>query len=256
MIETSLNRTAFVLAGGGSLGAVQAGMLAELIAAGVRPDLIVGVSAGALNGAFLTYDPSSEMVEHIAGMWRNVSTREALGLSWRSLLGVFGFRGHLADSRGLAAILRRELPYQAFDAARVPLYVVAADETTGDEVVLSNSNVLDAVLASTAIPGVLPAGAGRGAQPRRRRDCQRYSERNHRPSRSHPPYQSCPVALPASPLRFPATRSAAPCTRSPCSERASCVRTTSATQIWCCCASCRPCARSSTPHTTTLGGPR
>ncbi|MEO7385741.1 MAG: patatin-like phospholipase family protein [Gammaproteobacteria bacterium] len=154
MIDKSVGRTAFVLAGGGSLGAVQAGMLAELIGAGVRPDLIVGVSAGALNGAFLAHEPSPEMVERIASLWRSVSTREALGLSWRSLLGVFGVRGHLADARGLAAILRRELPYQEFDGARVPLHIVAADEATGEEVVLSSGNVLEAVLASTAIPGV------------------------------------------------------------------------------------------------------
>ena len=45
-------RTAFVLAGGGSLGALQVGMLAEILEAGERPDLIVGASAGAINGAF------------------------------------------------------------------------------------------------------------------------------------------------------------------------------------------------------------
>ena len=148
------NKTAFVLAGGGSLGAVQAGMLLELIAEGVKPDLIVGVSAGALNGAFLAFDPSPSTAENIAGLWRRVTTREALGLTWRSLLGLVGLRGHVADSRGVRAILERELPYRTFDAARVPLYVVAADEASGAEVLLKEGSVLDAVLASTAIPGV------------------------------------------------------------------------------------------------------
>lgn len=146
--------TAFVLAGGGSLGAVQAGMLLELMGAGVRPDLVVGVSAGALNGAFLAFDPSLAMAERIADLWRRVTTREALGLTWRSLLGVLGLRGHVADSRGVRAILERELPYRTFDATRVPLHVVAAEETTGVEVLLNMGSVLDAVLASTAIPGV------------------------------------------------------------------------------------------------------
>lgn len=146
--------TAFVLAGGGSLGAVQAGMLAELIASGVRPDLIVGVSAGALNGAFLAFDPSPAMVERISELWRRVTTREALGLSWRSLFGVFGKRGHLADSCGLRAILERELPYRKFDAARIPLHIVAAEEATGSEVLISQGDVLQAILASTAIPGI------------------------------------------------------------------------------------------------------
>jgi NTE family protein len=146
--------TALVLAGGGSLGAVQAGMLLELLETGIRPDLIVGVSAGALNGAFLAFDPSVSMAERIAELWRRITTREALGLTWRSLLGLLGLRGHVADSRGVRGILERELPYRTFDAARVPLHVVAAEETTGAEVLLSKGNVLEAVLASTAIPGV------------------------------------------------------------------------------------------------------
>jgi NTE family protein len=146
--------TAFVLAGGGSLGAVQAGMLIELIAAGVRPDLIVGVSAGALNGAFLAFDPSPSMVERIADLWRRVTTREALGLTWRSIFRLAGFSGHVADARGVRGILQRELPYQTFDAARVPLHIVATEEATGAEVVLNRGSVLEAVLASAAIPGV------------------------------------------------------------------------------------------------------
>jgi len=146
--------TAFVLAGGGSLGAVQAGMLLELMGAGERPDLVVGVSAGALNGAFLAFDPSVAMAERIAELWRRVTTREALGLTWRSLLGLLGIRGHVADSRGVRAILERELPYRTFDATRVPFHVVAAEETTGAEVLLNKGSVLEAVLASTAIPGV------------------------------------------------------------------------------------------------------
>jgi NTE family protein len=148
------DRTAFVLAGGGSLGAVQAGMLLALTAEGVRPDLIVGVSAGALNGAFLAFDPSLSTVHIIARLWRNVTTREALGLTWRSLFGLFGLRGHLADCRGVRAILERELPYRTFESARVPLVIVAADETTGAEVLLKEGDVLEAVLASTAIPGI------------------------------------------------------------------------------------------------------
>jgi NTE family protein len=149
-----VTRSAFVLAGGGSLGAVQAGMLLELIAAKVHPDLIIGVSAGALNGAFLAYDPSPSTAELIAELWRRISTREALGLSWRSFLGVIGLRGHIADARGLKGLLDRELPYREFSATQVPLHIVAADEASGAEVLLSSGNVAEAVLASTAIPGV------------------------------------------------------------------------------------------------------
>jgi len=146
--------TAFVLAGGGSLGAVQAGMLVELVASGVQPDLVVGVSAGALNGAFLAYDPSISMVERIAHLWRRVKTREALGLTWRSLFGLLGNRGAIADARGVRNLLERELPYRSFEVTKVPLHIVAADEITGAEVLLNKGDVVQAVLASTAIPGV------------------------------------------------------------------------------------------------------
>lgn len=149
-------RRAFVLAGGGSLGAVQAGMLRELIESGVTPDLIVGVSAGAINGAFLAHDPTLATVEHMLQVWSRVRTREALGLGWRVALGLLGLRNHLATADGLRRLLERELPFRRFDETRVPLHLVAADHETGDEVVLDEGEVIDAVLASTAIPGVFP----------------------------------------------------------------------------------------------------
>jgi len=146
-----------VLAGGGSLGAVQAGMLAELIANGLRPDLVVGVSAGALNGAFLAHDPTLAMIERMTALWAGVRTRDVLGLSPASLLALIGLRGHFAHARGVRRLLERELPYRRIEAARVPLHVVAAEQGTGLEVLLSQGDLIEAVLASTAIPGVFPA---------------------------------------------------------------------------------------------------
>lgn len=150
------DRHAFVLAGGGSLGAVQVGMLAELVANGLRPDFIVGVSAGALNGAFLAYQPTPAMIERMCALWGRVRTRDVLPLSFGSLLGLFGGRGYVATARGLRSLLERELPFRQFGATQVPLFIVAADQQTGDEVLLTEGDVIDAVLASTAIPGVYP----------------------------------------------------------------------------------------------------
>ncbi len=145
-----------MLAGGGSLGAVQVGMLAELLGAGVRPDVIVGVSAGALNGAFLAFDPSLDMVEQMAVLWSRMTTREVLGLSWRSLLGLLGLRDHIASPLGLRSLLKRELPYRTFAETAVPLHVVCAELVTGEAVVISSGEVTEAIIASTAIPGVFP----------------------------------------------------------------------------------------------------
>jgi len=156
VVDSAATRTAFVLAGGGSLGAVQVGMLAELTTAGERPDLIVGVSAGAINSAFFAREPSIRTVEQMADLWRTITTRRALGLSWRSLLGVVGVRDHVASLAGLRSLLTDQLSYRDFAGASVPLYIVCAELITGEEVVVSRGLVIEAVLASVAIPGVFP----------------------------------------------------------------------------------------------------
>ena len=137
-------------------------MLAEILGAGVRPDIIVGVSAGALNGAFLACEPSIDMARRMAELWARMSTREALGLSWRSLLGLLGLRDHVGNPQGLRALLRHELPLQTFAQTAIPLYVVCSDLVTGDEVVISEGDIAEAVIASTAIPGIFPSVAREG----------------------------------------------------------------------------------------------
>jgi NTE family protein len=155
--EATTPETAWVLSGGGSLGAVQVGMLAELIAEGVRPDFIVGVSAGALNGAFLAHNPCADTVTRMATLWSEITTREVLGLSWRSMLGMLGLRDHVASAQGLRNLLLRELPYRIFSESSIPLHLVCTDLITGEEVVISEGDVIEAVIASTAIPGVFPS---------------------------------------------------------------------------------------------------
>lgn len=148
--------TAFVMTGGGSLGAIQVGMLAELLRSGVRPDFIVGVSAGAINGAFLAHEVSAGGVERLAALWSATTTREALGLSWRSVLGVLGMRGHVGDPRGLRALLARAFRARRFDQLALPFHVVCAELITGEAVVLSSGELIEAVVASAAIPGIFP----------------------------------------------------------------------------------------------------
>jgi NTE family protein len=147
---------AFVLSGGGSLGAIQVGMLLELEAAGLRPDIVIGVSAGAINGAFYAHAPGPGALAAMSELWSRVSTRQIMGLSWRSLLGVLGLRDHLSSANGLRSLLERHLPYRDFSETALPLHVLCAELVTGREVVLSQGSVIDAILASAAIPGVFP----------------------------------------------------------------------------------------------------
>lgn len=150
--------TAFVFSGGASLGPVQVGMVDALYARGIRPDALVGCSVGAINAAFLAArPPTAATVAALAERWRAV--RRAMVFPVRALTGMRGLLGrgdHLVPPDGLRAQLGADLTGLDFADLALPLHVVAADVVTGEEVRLSTGPVLEAVLASTAIPGLLP----------------------------------------------------------------------------------------------------
>ena len=67
-------RTAFVLSGGGNLGALQVGMLRALAEADVVPDVVVGCSVGSLNGAAYAGAPTSAGVRRLEDHWRTTTS--------------------------------------------------------------------------------------------------------------------------------------------------------------------------------------
>ncbi|WP_410952443.1 patatin-like phospholipase family protein [Pseudomonas sp. S1(2024)] len=71
-------QTAIVFAGGGSLGAVQVGMLRALVEAEVQFDMVVGASVGAINGAYFAARPNAQGVETLAEFWRGLSRTESM----------------------------------------------------------------------------------------------------------------------------------------------------------------------------------
>ncbi|HSA70163.1 MAG TPA: patatin-like phospholipase family protein [Burkholderiales bacterium] len=148
--------TAFVLAGGGSIGAVQVGMLRELLAHGVTPDLVVGSSVGAINGAYLAGAPGLEGVQRLETIWRDLQRRQVFPITWRSMMGAITRRSSLVDPGGLRRLLEAHLPYEELERAAIPLHVVATDLLVGSLVKLSSGSAVDAVLASCAIPGAFP----------------------------------------------------------------------------------------------------
>ena len=145
-----------MLAGGGSIGAVQVGMLRELLAAGVAPDVVVGSSAGAINGAYLAGAPSLEGIRRLEAIWRGLARRQVFPITLRSMIGAIARRGPLVDPGGLRGLLEAHLPYRELESAAVPLHVVATDLLGGGLVRLSSGSAVDAVLASCAIPGAFP----------------------------------------------------------------------------------------------------
>lgn len=150
--------TAFVLSGGGNLGAVQVGMLQALADRGVVPDLLVGTSVGAINAAFLAAGPSPARVEELAAIWRQTRRADVFPTSSprAAVRAVTGRSNAFVDPRALRRLVERSVRYARIEDAGWPLAIVATEVTTGAEVVLRHGDVVDAVLASAAIPSVFP----------------------------------------------------------------------------------------------------
>jgi NTE family protein len=151
-------RTAFVLSGGASLGAIQVGMLRALYEHGIAPDLLVGTSAGALNASFVAARPPTVTTANQLGrVWTAMRREEIFPMAMRTLLsGVSSRHDHLVPDRGLRRVLSRHIELEALEHAAIPLHLVAFDVMSGREVLLSEGPALEAMLAASAIPGVLP----------------------------------------------------------------------------------------------------
>lgn len=149
-------KTAFVFAGGGSLGAVQVGMLGELLKAGERPDFVVGASVGALNACYFAGSPDPDGVARLADIWRRLKGADIFPLSLRGALGWLGGAGSLFDPSGLRRVIGAHLPFRNLEDAAIPVHVVATD-LGGVSVCLSSGPASEAVLASAAIPIVFPS---------------------------------------------------------------------------------------------------
>jgi NTE family protein len=145
-------KTAFVLAGGGSLGAIQAGMMHSLAARGVVADMVVGSSVGALNGAYYAGAPTLAGVQQLETIWRGLQRRDVFPVTWRTLFGFLRRRDFLVGSGGLRQLVDTHLPYRNLQDAKIPIHIVATDILTGSTVVLSEGPAADAILASAAIP--------------------------------------------------------------------------------------------------------
>jgi NTE family protein len=149
--------TAFVFSGGGSLGAVQVGMLLALADHGVAPDLLAGTSVGALNAAWTAASPGADGARALAEIWSRLRRRDIFPASpLRLAAAVSGRRDHLVSAAGLRNVIEAHLPFRLLEDAPVPLTVIATELMTGIEVALERGPAVPAILASAAIPGVFP----------------------------------------------------------------------------------------------------
>lgn len=150
-------RLAFVFAGGGSLGAVQVGMLLALTEFGIRPDLVIGSSVGAINAAYYSACPTSEGVQRLATFWIGLRRADVFPLApLQGALGALNRRNSLLSSSALRAVIAHAIPFRDLSEAVIPCHVVATDAISGEAVVLSTGDPVDVLLASTAIPAIFP----------------------------------------------------------------------------------------------------
>src|SRR5690242_1783196 len=91
-------RVAFVLSGGGSLGATQVGMLRALFEAGIEPDMLVGTSVGSVNSAWVGAWPALDGIDKLAEIWRGLRRDDVFPLGWTAAMGLLGRGKHLISN--------------------------------------------------------------------------------------------------------------------------------------------------------------
>ncbi len=153
---------ALVLSGGGNRGPLQVGVIRALLASGVTPQMIVGSSAGALNGVFLAIEPNMAGADRVAEMWREAGRRKVIHTGplqtvWQLLRG----SDHVMENTTLAAFIRSVLPpnVRVFGDLKLPFYVTIAHWMTralylyGDD---PQGDLTQALVTSAAVPGYFP----------------------------------------------------------------------------------------------------
>ena len=167
--KTPIN-IALVLGGGGTKGLAHLGVLHELEQAGIYPDLIVGCSSGGIVGALYADNPDIKALQRLL-----------IGMKKSDLIdfSFFASKYGLVKGNLLRKFLEKELRAKTFEELQIPLVVVATDLKTGELIALGGGEIVPALLASSAIPGVfspvkylgryLVDGGGGQPHPRRRR---------------------------------------------------------------------------------------
>jgi len=148
--------TAFVLGGGGVLGAHEIGMLQALAEAGIRPDVVVGTSVGAINGAFVAADPAGAAAR-LGQLWQSDALGRAFSETlWGRAVRLARSGTHLHSIEPLRHMLEDTLPGDDFADLELPFHCVAASIERASPRWFSSGPIVPAVLASCAVPGLLP----------------------------------------------------------------------------------------------------
>ena len=148
---------AFVLGGGGRLGACEVGMLRALLERDIVPDVIVGTSVGAMNGAAVAVAPELSAIDRLEDVWTTLDKREVFsGSVFSGAANLVRTRTSLQSNQSLRRLIEKLLPAKTFADLTVPFQCVAASIERAAEHWFSEGSLVDAILASSAVPGILP----------------------------------------------------------------------------------------------------
>ena len=150
--------TAYVLGGGGKWGAVEVGMLKALDEAGFQPDLVLGTSIGAFNGSVIAEEPGTAGVERLHALWEEISSSDLMrGTFFERVRSVAMFRPAMQQASGLRSLLQDVHGSDArIEDLDVPFQCVAASIERAAEHWFDQGPLVDALLASSAIPALFP----------------------------------------------------------------------------------------------------
>lgn len=146
---------AYVFGGGGAYGAVQVGQLRAMAKTDLRPDFVVGTSVGSLNATIVAETPEIAH-DRLGAFWSLVSRDDVFGSVRKMMMNLTSLRPAIADPQPLRELMLRSSPSRDFADLQLPLTAVASDVTTGHHVELRSGDLISALTASTAIPGVFP----------------------------------------------------------------------------------------------------
>jgi NTE family protein len=149
-----MGRTAFVFGGGGMLGASEVGMLRAVMEAGHRPDLVLGTSIGAINGAVLAAEPTLDCVGELVTMWESLGGREIFSGPLQRLRLAARSGTHLHSIEPLRALIERRLGPVDIEDLAVPFQCCASSIERAAETWFTEGPVATAVAASCAVPGL------------------------------------------------------------------------------------------------------
>ncbi len=152
----------FVLSGGGSHGAVQVGMIRALVEAGVKPDLVIGSSVGAINGAALAAD-ADNAADVLMKTWENINRKTLYGADSRlraawevAREGLAGKGSALCSPKPLARLIDSSTTVDRIEDLPINLVVVATDLLVGSPKLLRQGSLSQALQATSATPGLFP----------------------------------------------------------------------------------------------------